>query len=107
MIARIWTGATRTDDADYYQSYQQREAMPGYTEVHGNRGVLMLRRDRGDGHTEFTMITLWDDLISVMSFAGPDADKAVFYPEDEQLLTERELVVRHYDVYDSHGLLRV
>jgi len=67
----------------------------------------MLRRDRGDGHTEFTMITLWDDLKSVMSFAGADPDQAVFYPEDEKLLTERELVVRHYDVYDSHGLLKV
>lgn len=106
MIARIWTGATRSDDADYYESYMQREAMPGYADVKGNRGVLMLRRDRGDNHTEFVMITLWDDLESVKSFAGPNADQAVFYAEDERLLAERELVVRHYDVYDLHGVTK-
>jgi len=107
VIARIWTGATRKGDADYYQSYMQREAMPGYADVNGNRGVLMLRRDRDDSHTEFVMITLWDDLESVKSFAGPNADQAVFYAEDEELLAERDLVVRHYDVYDSHGFTKV
>src|SRR5215468_5893874 len=99
MIARIWTGATRAMDADFYQQYMREVALPGYEGVAGNRGVLMLRRDRDDERTEFTMITVWDGLESIIAFAGPDPDRAVFYPLDEQYLIERDLSVRHYDVY--------
>ena len=99
MMARIWTGATSTVDADAYQQYMREVALPGYEGVAGNRGVLMLRRDRGDGRTEFTMITVWDGLESIIVFAGPDPHQAVFYPLDERFLVERDLTVRHYDVY--------
>ena len=59
----------------------RRVAMPGYAEVPGNRLVLMLRRDRGDSRSEFTMVTLWEDLEAIRSFTGLDAEQtAVFYP---------------------------
>ena len=99
MIARIWTGATLRSDADAYEAYMRRVALPGYADVARNRGVFMLRRDREDGRTEFTMVTLWDDYDAVRAFAGADPDVAVFYPEDDEFLVEREVVVRHYDVY--------
>lgn len=35
---------------------------------------------------------------------GPDPERAVFYPRDEELLTDRDLTVRHYQVYGSSGL---
>lgn len=104
MIARIWTGATRDEDADAYEEYMREVAVPGYTNVPGHRALLMLRRYRGDGTTEFTMITCWDDMDSVAEFAGPDPERAVFYPRDEQFLVDRELAVRHYEVYGSTGL---
>ncbi len=104
MIARIWTGATHDEDADAYEEYMHEVAAPGYTNVPGHRALLMLRRPRGDGSTEFTMITCWDDMESIVAFAGEDPERAVFYPRDEQLLAERELTVRHYEVYGSHGL---
>jgi hypothetical protein len=28
----------------------------------------------------------------------------VFYPRDEHFLVDRDLTVRHYDVYGTHGL---
>ena len=83
MIARIWTGATRTADADAYEQYMREVALPGYADVAGNRGVLMLRRARDDDRTEFTMIPVWDELASIVAFAGPDPEQAVFYPLDE------------------------
>ena len=83
MIARIWTGATRTADADAYEEYTREVALPGYADVAGNRGVLMLRRARDDDRTEFTMIPVWDELASIVAFAGPDPEQAVFYPLDE------------------------
>jgi heme-degrading monooxygenase HmoA len=104
VIARIWTGATRAADADAYEEYMHEVALPGYANVAGNRAVLMLRRARDDDRTEFTMITVWDGLENVIAFAGPDPERAVFYPRDEQFLVERDLTVRHYDVYGDLGL---
>jgi hypothetical protein len=64
----------------------------------------MLRRAREDDRTEFTMITVWDSLETITAFAGPDPERAVFYPRDEGFLIERDLTVRHYAVYGGHGL---
>ena len=43
----------------------------------------MLRRARDDDRTEFTMIPVWDELASIVAFAGPDPGQAVFYSLDE------------------------
>ncbi len=99
MIARLWTGYTRTADADAYEAYMHRVALPGYADVAGNHGVLMLRRDGDDDRSEFTMISLWTDYDAIRSFAGPEPEVAVFYPDDERFLVDRDLEVRHYDVY--------
>lgn len=101
MIARLWTGATRTDDAAGYEDYMRAHALPGYSGTAGNRGVLMLRRDLPGGRSEFTMVSLWEDMDAVRAFAGDDPETAVFYPEDDRFLVERELTVRHYDVYGA------
>lgn len=100
MIVRSWTGWTETAKSAEYEAYMHEVALDGYTNVPGNRGVLMLRRDVGS-RTEFTMISLWDSLDDVRSFAGDDATTAVFYPRDEELLIERDLTVKHYDVYGA------
>ena len=42
--------------------------------------------------------TLWDSRDSIRAFAGEDIDQAVFYPEDDNFLIERDLSVRHYEV---------
>ncbi len=105
MIARIWSGATETRDAAEYEHYMHRVALPGYADVPGNRLVLMLRRDRDDCRTEFTMTTLWEDLDAVRSFTGADEETAVYYPEDDRFLVERDRVVRHHAVYGWHRSL--
>jgi heme-degrading monooxygenase HmoA len=81
MIARIWRGAVKQEDADAYADYMQDTGVAGYAKVPGNRGVWMLRRER-DGLCEFVMFTLWDSLDSVKAFAGEEYEAAVFYPED-------------------------
>jgi heme-degrading monooxygenase HmoA len=100
MIARIWTGAVRREDGDEYAEYMRRTGVPGYTVIPGNRGAWMLRRDLGI-RSEFVMFTLWDSLDAVKSFAGEDYETAVFYPEDDHFLIERDLRVNHYDVAAS------
>ena len=103
MIARIWKGAVRREDGDAYADYMRETGVAGYRQIKGNRGVWMLRRDR-DELCEFVMFTLWDSLYSVKAFAGEDYETAVFYPEDETFLVERDLVSAHYEVAEGSAL---
>ena len=100
MIARIWKGAVRKQDGDAYAEYMQKTGIAGYASTPGNRGVWMLRREV-DENTEFLMFTLWDSLDSIKAFAGDNYEAAVFYPEDELYLVERDQISTHY-VVDTH-----
>jgi heme-degrading monooxygenase HmoA len=97
VIARIWRGAVRATDADAYAGYMRRTGVAAYVSTPGNRGAWMLRRDSGD-KTEFVMLTLWNSLDAVKAFAGQDYERAVFYPEDDRYLIERDLTSTHYEV---------
>lgn len=101
MIGRIWRGWTRTDDADAYREYMAQVALPGYTDVPGNLAVYLTSRRDGD-REEFTMITVWQSLDAIRAFAGDDPTRAVFYPDDDAYLVEREHTVTHHDVYGSY-----
>ena len=98
MIARIWHGAVAQSDSDAYAQYMQNTGVAGYISVPGNRGVWMLRRDVDD-KTEFVMFTLWESMEAIEAFAGQDPEQAVFYPEDERYLVERDEVVSHFEVH--------
>ena len=97
MIARTWQGATTARDADAYLEYLERTGLAEYRKTPGNRGVLGLRRIVGD-RAEFLLLSLWDSKDAVRAFAGDDVEKAVFYPEDERFLIERDEQVSHYEV---------
>jgi heme-degrading monooxygenase HmoA len=102
LIARIWKGAVRKQDSDAYADYMRDTGIAGYASTPGNRGVWMLRRDVGE-NTEFLMFTLWDTLEAVKAFAGPDYERAVFYPEDDRYLVERDRTTTHYLVDTELG----
>jgi antibiotic biosynthesis monooxygenase (ABM) superfamily enzyme len=100
MIARVWRGATRAEDAGAYAAYLEETGMKGARALPGSRGTLVLRRLDGD-RAEFETILLFDSLDDIHAFAGDDIDVAVFYPEDDRYLVEREPDVRHFEV-DLH-----
>lgn len=101
MIVRTWMGWTTTERTAEYEEYMHEAALGGYAEVPGNLGVLMLKRPASNDRTEFLMISLWDSMDSVRAFAGDAPSTAVFYPRDHELLSERELEVKHYEVYGA------
>jgi len=103
MIARIWRGAVRRDDAEAYADYMRGTGVKEYADTPGNRAVLMLRRDEGN-RTEYVMVTLWDSWDSIRAFAGDDVETAVFYPKDEKFLIERDLTATHYEVVEARSL---
>jgi antibiotic biosynthesis monooxygenase (ABM) superfamily enzyme len=100
LIARVWRGATLAEHGAEYAAYLEDTGMRRARELPGARGTLVLRRER-TGYAEFETILLFDSLADVAAFAGDELDLAVFFPEDDRYLVERELEVRHYDV-DVH-----
>jgi heme-degrading monooxygenase HmoA len=104
MIARIWRGETREADKDTYFKYLQETGLKEYGETPGNRGVWTLRRVH-DGKAEFTLLTLWESWDAIKAFAGPDYEKAVYYPEDKRYLLELDPGVTHYEVLSHPQVL--
>jgi heme-degrading monooxygenase HmoA len=102
VIARTWRGAVKREDGDAYAAYMDETGIAGYVATPGNRGAWMLRRDVGE-LTEFVMFTLWDSLDAVKAFAGEEYETAVFYPEDDRYLVERDLQSTHYEVARHAG----
>lgn len=100
MIARIWRGAVRTEDADAYARYIRDTGFAEYGRTEGNRGAWMLRRDDG-GQTEFLTLSMWASREAIKAFAGEDIEAAVLYPEDEQYLIGGESSIAHYEVVDT------
>jgi hypothetical protein len=43
-------------------------------------------------------ISWWSARTGIEGFAGPGIGVAVFYPEDDSYLIDRETTVRHYEV---------
>ena len=100
MIARMWRGVVRPEDADEYAVYIRDTGFGQYGETPGNQGAWMLRRETEQG-TEFITFSLWESKDAIRGFAGDDIETAVYYPEDERFLLEKEPKVVHYDVADE------
>jgi heme-degrading monooxygenase HmoA len=97
MIARTWRGWTAASDADRYVEYLKETGVRAFRDTPGCRGAFVLRRI-ADGRAEFVVLSLWDSLEAVRAFSGPDERVAVFYPEDDAFLVDRERHADHYDV---------
>jgi heme-degrading monooxygenase HmoA len=100
MILRTWRGRTRLEDRDRYLAYLRETGIREYRSTPGNRGVYVACRER-DGEAEFFLLTLWDSMDAVRRFAGPDAGSAVFYPEDDAFLVEKDDHVDHYELLEA------
>lgn len=98
MIARMWRGWVRTEDRAAYVEYIESTGMAAYRRTPGNRGAHMLTRDLGDGRTEIVTLSFWDDEEVIRGFAGDEIGRAVFYPEDDRFLVDREVTVTHFTV---------
>ena len=73
----------------------------GIESTPGNSGVVVMRRVV-HGVAEFTFVNLWESMDSIKRFAGPNPERAVFYPEDDRYLVSRWRSVEHHDVVGGH-----
>jgi heme-degrading monooxygenase HmoA len=95
-IARVWRGATRGEDSRAYRE-SLRADLREVRSVEGNLGAFVLER-AVDGRAEFQFVSLWESMDAVVGFAGSDADRAVYFRDDERVLLELTPRVEHYDV---------
>jgi heme-degrading monooxygenase HmoA len=96
-VARVWRGAVASSEADAYVEYLRETGLRQYAATPGNLDAMILRRDLG-ALTEIVTFSLWSSREAVRGFAGDDVSRAVFYPDDERFLIERDDHVTHFDV---------
>lgn len=97
MIARIWHGSTKPEDADAYESMLKPELLPGLSDVMGFEGSYLLRRSVG-GEVEFITIILWDSIDSPRTFAGPDYESSIIPEDRRKYLTRHDTKAAHFEV---------
>jgi antibiotic biosynthesis monooxygenase (ABM) superfamily enzyme len=98
MIARIWHGWTKPEDAKAYEYLLRSEIFPGIAtqQIAGYRGADLFIREDGN-EVEFVTLLRFDSMDAVKEFAGPEACKPVIFPQAEALITRME-PARHYRV---------
>lgn len=97
-VLRSWTGWIRPESRTAYADYLEHTGLADYRATRGNLGATVLFRDLPDGRCEVCTLSAWRSYGDIVAFAGEDIDLAVFYPEDDTFLIDRELTVAHYDV---------
>ena len=98
MIARIWHGWTKPEDAKAYEKLLSDEIFPSIAarNIEGYRGAELFVREDGN-EVEFVTLLRFNSMDAVKEFAGPDASKPVIFPKAEALITRMEQA-RHYRV---------
>ena len=102
MIARIWHGWTKSEDAKTYEEMLRGEIFPSIAarKIEGYRGAELFIRENGN-EVEFVTLLRFDSMDAVREFAGPEASKPVLFPKAEALITRMEQA-QHYRVAISN-----
>jgi|SRR5262245_44724252 len=98
MIARIWHGWTKPEDAKTYEKLLRDEIFPAIAarKIDGYHGAQLFVREDGN-EVEFVTLLRFDSMDAVKQFCGPDASKPVIFPKAEALIMRMEQA-RHYRV---------
>jgi antibiotic biosynthesis monooxygenase (ABM) superfamily enzyme len=103
MIARIWHGYTKPENADGYEAMLKPELLPGMSKIPGYKGGIVLRRVLGD-EIEFITIMVWESMEKLQAVAGPNYAVAII-PEDRlRYLSRYDRESAHYEIRSLQGL---
>lgn len=97
-VLRSWTGWIRRGDREPYREYLERTGLREYRNTPGNMGAVLLYRDVEDDRTEVRTLSFWRSRDDIVAFARRNIEAAVFYPEDDRYLIDRQTTVEHFDV---------
>lgn len=97
MIARMWHGWTKPQNADAYEDLLRDEMFPSMRRIQGFEGAYLMRRAAGE-EVEFVTVTLFTSLDAVRRFAGDDYETAVLHPQAVGLLSRYDPKSVHYEI---------
>lgn len=101
MIARVWKGWTKKENADAYEALLRDKMYPEMRKtIKGYKGGYILRKDEKN-ESEFVTVNFFDSLDTVKAFAGENYTTPVFEPEALELLSKKEPLAYHYEVKES------
>jgi heme-degrading monooxygenase HmoA len=101
MIARVWHGYTKPEDADAYEAMLKPELLPGVSKLKGYEGSYLLRNEAA-GEVEFVTILLWESIEGIKAITGPDYEASVIPEERRKFLARHDAKATHYDVVAVH-----
>jgi heme-degrading monooxygenase HmoA len=103
LIARIWHGYAKPEQADAYEALLKPEVLPGISKAKGYKGAYLLRRDLGS-EVEFMTILLWDSIDAIRAVAGDDYETAVVPEERRKYLSRYDAKAAHFEVASAQGI---
>ena len=101
MICRYWRGLFRADRADDYVAHLRTQTFPRLERLNGFVSASILRRNLAAG-VEFVVLTRWNSIEAIKSFAGDDPERAVIPDELSAMIIEYDVRVRHYEELAAH-----
>jgi heme-degrading monooxygenase HmoA len=101
VISRHWKGIVKPGQAEAYIDHLKSATFPKLASIPGFLSASILRREVEAG-TEFQIVTVWDSLDAIRSFAGPKADVAVVPAGVQALMSAYDPHVVHYEVTEAY-----
>jgi heme-degrading monooxygenase HmoA len=97
MIARMWRGWTKPGDAAGYEEVFNTIVLPHLHSLSGCKQAFLFRRELGD-EVEFVVLSMFESIEAVKTFAGEDYEAAVISDEAREVLKHFDPRVIHYDI---------
>ena len=97
MIARTWRCMATSEKVADYVSHFERNVFPELRALTGFSEAFILRRPLNDA-VEITVMTLWESMDAIRSFAGDQVERAVVTADAEAVLISYDPTVIHSDV---------
>jgi len=97
MIVRTFNARATPEAAPAYMRFFRETLVPSLARIAGHRGALVF--DRPDGsEVAITVLTFWESMDAVRSFAGDRPERAVLEPEARAILSSYDELVLHFTV---------
>jgi heme-degrading monooxygenase HmoA len=97
MIVRVWQAVAAPTGADQYRTHFTDSVLPELRSIAGFRGAMLLEQRRDD-LVHIKVMTRWESIDKVRTFAGESIDAAVVEPAAKAALSKYDDTVVHYAV---------